>query len=384
MNEFLTRHFLSKIRLSSHEPRLMNTNPVDKALKSRRENVVEAPNLSDILESPEGQPPKIEFMHIDTTENKPESEVPYFINITGAWGTGLEVEGEWLVLAKTMNYDGLIGDAVSIPGHGETSNLKEGWGQEGDFEKSAQTIGEHIKKIKKEQPGRKIILHAWSMGGVTALKVAANYPDLVDGVILVDTPVLPSDFKDTATRFGLYPTQEFLQKGDKKVTKEPPLSLDTPLEGLAIFLKRLKVRNQPKGMPLGEVVLKSAQSLVKQDLMADGTVKKLIENGTQVLLIRGTNDFVIREEQFRRFVGFIRAAGGKIEDVVIEKAGHSLLLEQPRKVARIYRGWLETHEFVKQEKSSIQDPLNIRYERDEQSNGKDSRWTLPPPEQESF
>jgi len=288
----------------------------------------------------------LEHSHLDTIkeeEKKPDDV--YFINITGAWGRGPEVEAEIKALACAMGKDGLELDAVSLPGHGETDNIPDGWNSENDFDFAADMVAAHIKEIKDREPDRKIVINAWSMGGVTALKLIAKYPELVDGVILIDTPVYPQNFKKLTLRFLLYEAQKI-----RSVKAEPAFDLKTKLPGLGIFLDRLRDRNKKNGIPLKDVLLKSAKSLSKIDLSKDGTLDKLEEVAKEkripINIIRGSNDFVIRHQQTTRLQNDLQSRGFDCELTQIEATGHTMIAEQPVLCGEKIRKWLESKGLV--------------------------------------
>jgi pimeloyl-ACP methyl ester carboxylesterase len=300
---------------------------------------------------------KLEYAHLDSKkeeEKKPDD--PYIINISGVWSRGEEIEGEIKVWASAMGNDGFSLDAVSMPGHGESSDVPKGWNTKGDFDFAADLIAGHIKEIKKKQPNRKIIINAWSMGGVTALKLAAKYPELVDGLVLIDTPVYPQNFRKLKRRFILYELQKL-----RSVKSEKKFDLETKLPGLGIFIKRLKERNKKEGMSLS-MVLKSAKSLAKIDLSNDGingnesTLDRLIKafetKKIPILILRGSDTFVISAEDTDRLKNELTKGGADCELVEVKGAGHALVNEQPIKASKFIRAWLNSKYFTKPDDSS--------------------------------
>ncbi len=328
-------------------------------------------DLAQHLRAPEGYPDEelrnVEFMHFDSRspeqkqkEKESGPQTPYVIVITGWWGRGPEVEDELKALAIAMGEEGLLGDAVSLPGHGQTSNLENGWGNKDDFETAARAILEHIREVKAREPNRPILLHAWSMGGVTALKLVAmlekmrqeaqtdeqeNTEPLVGGVILVDTPAFRFNLREFARRFFGYATP----MGQRGIKKEPPLLLTAALKGLSIFFDRIRDRNKPEGMSL-PVLLGSAQALSMQDLGKDGTLELVAASQVQILLLSGTNDHVIPKAMIHKLYDKIRNAGGNIIHEIIAGAGHSLEGERPRTVGKVIRNWMVNNKLLRQNK----------------------------------
>lgn len=98
-------------------------------------------------------------------------------------------EGEPLCLLHGWALNGRVWDPVvealqhhyqlstiDLPGHGKSSPLANG---EFTIEKLAETVSEHM------QPGS--ILSGWSLGGLIAIKIAGQFPELVKKLILVSS-----------------------------------------------------------------------------------------------------------------------------------------------------------------------------------------------------
>ncbi|MBP7842892.1 alpha/beta hydrolase [Candidatus Woesebacteria bacterium] len=329
------------IREELREPTLEQSIFVDSALAQSLFKVFDPEASVDVA----GQPYRIEYARVDTREEEKKSEDdPYFINLTGAWGRGPEVESEIMVLAVAMGKDGLSLDATSLPGHGASDNIPKGWNVEGDFDFAADFIAAHIAKIKEAEPKRKIIINCWSMGGVTALKLAAKYPHLIDGIILIDTPVFPQNFAKLALKFLSYEVAKI-----RSVKKEKPFQLETKLPGLGIFIKRLRERNKG-GIPF-DVLLKSGRSLAKQDVIADGTIDTIIQNVQKkdipFYMLRGTNDYVVPHELTTKLEQALKAGGVDVQMKTIKSTGHALTAEQPVKTGELIREWMEEKGLVK-------------------------------------
>lgn len=321
---------------------------IDRAFASKKDTVVPVANLLGTLQpSEQNILPEIEFSHIDSRKDTNEDTSPYIINLSGIWGTGPEVQAEIIAMALTMGEPGFLMDIFSLPGHGYTSDLVDGWGKPTDFDQTAKMIFEYIRMIRVKYPNRPIIIHAWSMGGATALKVVELAEKLkesshdttkyVDGIILLDTPVYPMNLAKAAARFATYPAQP--------ITREPRPVLKSPLMGLEVFLKRILERNRPGGMPLQKVVIPSAQSMTSFDgTEAVAATKRM---GVPVLLLTGENDYVIPHELTDKLANDLQnEQGTNIQHEKIKKAGHALVDEQPREVSKRYRRWMQKLGFI--------------------------------------
>ena len=94
-------------------------------------------------------------------------------------GFGLH-KGAYEDFARTMAADGVAVYAIDVRGFG--SWIKKGQNRI-DFKATIDDIGLSLQEIKKIHPELPIIVLGESMGGAIALKAAATYPSLVDGVI---------------------------------------------------------------------------------------------------------------------------------------------------------------------------------------------------------
>lgn len=101
-----------------------------------------------------------------------------FLLCIHAWGlSAREFDG----FGKEMSARGFDSAALDVRGFGPNRD------QEGmrkiNLSRSIEDIGQVLASKRKSDPEKKLIVVGESMGGALALKVAATYPDLVDGVI---------------------------------------------------------------------------------------------------------------------------------------------------------------------------------------------------------
>lgn len=332
------------------EQRASRQGALDKVDAALRQNLLKW-HLLPLEKKFSGSRVDLEIGQIDT-EEKPNPTGPYFINLTGTWGRGPECESEVKALAFALGKQGMRMDNISLPNHGHSSELPGGWGNtindKSDFDRVAEIVAEYIGEYIKNDPEpnplltnkeRKVILTAWSMGGVTALKIAALYPDLISGVVLMETPVFPQNFRDLATRFFTYGV---FHKG---VKPEPPPPTSFTLPGLNIFWERIKNRNKIGGMKTA-MVIQTAKSLSEQDLQEDRTLHSVAVNNIPILLLHGQNDFVVPQQQMLDLEKNIISQRGNIERQQIPGAGHALPAEKPREVGRRINFWLNKHHLL--------------------------------------
>lgn len=298
----------------------------------------------------------LEYGYIDTREKDSERGNVVVINITGAWGRGPECDGEVVAYAYVMGDDGLEMVNLSLPGHGRSSPLPDGWEQKENynpFDDCAKLVAQYIKENYKNddnlEPGedkkqRKVVINAWSMGGITALKLAAEFPELVDAVVLMDTPVYPMNFRQLVKRFIKYGLR---QTGVEPEQGEP---ISFKRLGIGIFYERLKkagyeIQRKDGGMPL-KLVKTSAKSMCEQNLEEDGTLDLVAEHKIPILLLHGQNDKVVPRKFMVNMDKYLRERDGDITRMKISRAGHALPAERPKHVGKTIRLWLAKKEII--------------------------------------
>lgn len=125
--------------------------------------------------------------------------------------------------------------AVDRPGYGHS-----GYGRpEISVKKQAQLIGNLIRKIAPQHPS--VILHGSSYGGTVAARLAMDFPDLVDGLLLQSASVMPGKEK---TYWISYPTHHWsmrwLVPGSLRTANAEKLSHREQLEAMSPFWDRIR------------------------------------------------------------------------------------------------------------------------------------------------
>lgn len=125
--------------------------------------------------------------------------------------------------------------AVDRPGYGYS-----GFGRpEVSVEKQAAYIASLLRKKRKEHST--IILHGSSYGGTVTARIAMDYPDLVDGILLQSASVAPGEEK---TYWISYPTSHWslswLMPGPIRVANAEKLSHKEQLEAMAPLWQRIR------------------------------------------------------------------------------------------------------------------------------------------------
>ncbi|MFN7120063.1 MAG: alpha/beta fold hydrolase [Saprospiraceae bacterium] len=125
--------------------------------------------------------------------------------------------------------------AVDRPGYGYS-----GYGKpEISVQKQAAIIA---NIIREERPHHsKIILHGSSYGGTVAARIAMDYPDLIDGLLLQSASVAPGEEKTyDISYYTTHWATEWFVPGALKVANHEKLSHKTQLEQMRPFWRRIK------------------------------------------------------------------------------------------------------------------------------------------------
>lgn len=273
--------------------------------------------------------------------------LPLIVEPCAFWGLSSEEEAFYKVMATAFEDEGAFMDTVSMPEHGWSDKLPIGWDHPQAFDQVATILIAYIEKRRQENPGVPIILNGWSMGGITSLKIAAQRPDLIDGIILYDVPMFRSQLFKTARRFIIYPLQGIVGG----VKREQPFQMQTKLLGLSVFLKRWKERNRIEGMPRS-VVMKTAKQICQQDLFHDGppgkevegsSIRRVAQSGIPILYLQPENHSVIPQDMINRFEIYTRdSEAANLTMHQVDQAGHQLPDERPRDVGLAIRNWFDT------------------------------------------
>lgn len=125
--------------------------------------------------------------------------------------------------------------AVDRPGYGFS-----GYGKpELSLKKQAKIISPILKKKRKEHPA--IVLHGSSYGGTLVARLAMDYPNLIDGILLQSASVAPGEEK---TYWITYPTShwslKWLVPPALQIANAEKLSHKIQLDSMASLWHRIK------------------------------------------------------------------------------------------------------------------------------------------------
>jgi 3-oxoadipate enol-lactonase len=237
-------------------------------------------------------------MHVTT---RGTSDAPALILLHGGIGTGAY---HWGRQADGLE-DLFCVHLPDLPGHGE-SPLEE----PSDYSRETlvSAVEAHI-----EQVGPPVHLGGFSMGGHTALELAAERPELIRSLMLVGVSVREHD--------GL--------KGWRAQFHPDHLEKHYPY-----WAKTLAKLHRPLG---GEDAWRDVCLRDSQGMRVDVDLDRLAAIDAPVLLIRGDRDSTVQIEQYAE----LRATFSNSEEAVVPAGGHDVQLTRAHLVKPLLRDFYE-------------------------------------------
>lgn len=224
-------------------------------------------------------------------------------------GFGLH-KGTYDGFAREMVKNGIAVYAIDVRGFGS-------WVQKGvneiDFDGTMEDIGLTLKEIKRLHPNTPVIVLGESMGGAIAMKTAATYPDMVNGLI---SSVPAGDRYDRAN-------------SEMGVVKHVLLhGFNAPIDvGPAIVkaaTKKKDLQNTWLKDPLTRTYVKPKELIAFRDYMNDSYNFAPKIKTTPVLFIQGSNDKLVRPAGTWKLFGSI---SNPDRQIVLSKTAEHLIFE---------------------------------------------------------
>jgi pimeloyl-ACP methyl ester carboxylesterase len=230
---------------------------------------------------------------------------------------------------------GLPALAIDLPGHG-----RSGWREDGDY--GPKLNAETLRQILREWAPAPRLVVGMSLGGLTALRIAAAEPALVPELLLVDvTPSAPERHQEmTKAQLGAVA----LVQGERTFPSFSAM-LDVTIEA-APHRDRKSLRrgvfHNSKRLDDGSWTWRYDSFRSKNNEMPESFTGLWDDVGKITMpttLVRGANSFFVNDEDADAFA---KGAPGFQRTHVVADSGHSVQGDQPAALVEILRGVLAT------------------------------------------
>jgi pimeloyl-ACP methyl ester carboxylesterase len=221
--------------------------------------------------------------------------------------------------------------AVDLPGHGRSA-----WREDGDY--GPKLNAETLRPVLREWAPNPRLVVGMSLGGLTALRIAATEPSLVPELVLVDvTPSAPERHEEmTEAQLGAVA----LVQGERTFPSFAAM-LDVTIAA-APHRDRKSLR---RGVFHNSKQLDNGTWTWRYDSFRKGPLLSGFANlwddvpsiTMPTTLVRGANSFFVNDEDAEAFA---KGAPGFQRTHVVADSGHSVQGDQPRALVDILRGVL--------------------------------------------
>jgi pimeloyl-ACP methyl ester carboxylesterase len=215
--------------------------------------------------------------------------------------------------------------AVDLPGHGRSA-----WREDGDY--GPKLAAELIIPVLREHAPTPVLMVGMSLGGLTALRIAATAPDLVPRLLLVDvTPSAPERHTEmTEAQKGTvalvqgdrtFPT--FAAMLEVTVAAAPHRDRDSLRRGVFHNSKRLD-----------DGTWTWRYDSFRKGEGFEGLWDDVASISMPTTLVRGADSFFVNDDDAAQFAA---EAPGFQRTIVVADSGHSVQSDQPLRLVEILR-----------------------------------------------
>lgn len=223
---------------------------------------------------------------------------------------------------------GLPALAIDLPGHGRSA-----WREDGDY--GPRLNAETLRPILREWAPNPRLMVGMSLGGLTALRLAASEPELVPELVLVDvTPSAPERHEQmTKAQMGTVA----LVQGDRTFP-----SFEAMLEVTVAAAPNRDRKSLRRGVfhnskQLGDGTWTWRYDSFRKGEGFDGLWGDVPAITMPTTLVRGASSHFVNDEDAEAFA---KGAPGFVRTHVVADSGHSVQGDQPRALVDILRGVL--------------------------------------------
>nr|WP_090346760.1 alpha/beta hydrolase [Mycolicibacterium malmesburyense] len=218
--------------------------------------------------------------------------------------------------------------AIDLPGHGRSA-----WREDGDYGPKSNAVA--VESVVRSLAPSASLVVGMSLGGLTALRLAVEAPDLVRRLVLVDvTPSAPE--RHTQMTEAQKGTVALVQ-GDRIFP-----SFDAMLQKTVAAAPHRDRESLRRGVFHNARRLEDGTWTWRYDEMRkgegfDGLWDDVPRLEVTTTLVRGANSFFVNDDDAAEFA---RRAPGFKDVHIVEDSGHSVQSDQPRKLTEILRAVL--------------------------------------------
>jgi pimeloyl-ACP methyl ester carboxylesterase len=224
---------------------------------------------------------------------------------------------------------GLPALAIDLPGHGRSA-----WREDGDY--GPRLNAETLRPILRDWAPHPRLMVGMSLGGLTALRLAASEPKLVPELVLVDvTPSAPERHEQmTQAQMGTVA----LVQGDRTFP-----SFQAMLDVTVAAAPNRDRKSLRRGVFHNSKQLDDGTWTWRYDTFRkgegfDGLWDDVPAITMPTTLVRGANSYFVNDEDAEAFA---KGAPGFQRTHVVADSGHSVQGDQPRALVDILRGVLD-------------------------------------------